>query len=384
MAEPQSLLVQFFQEHYSPIRERMFLAIDAPSLLMLSGTCQALRTGIHTLWDINRRLRRFFDEPAVFRSKLAQCDALICGSFALQFFEGVYWKESGLDIKVKYGKNVKTLHDFVINEAGYTLSDKNEEWVRLARDKDQSQRDEYHRVYVGFVAESECRTYYRRNATSGVLKVQLIVTWEIPLHIILRRYYTSCFLNFITWDAAYSMFPRTTFGEHKTIQQRASCDQREWYRAKYRERGFVMAISPTHAGLAEWGSKFDGQHYPRRVGDRRTWTMRLDTEGVTPSSTPTVVFETHTFAISHKLEWNPLKLCRIEANLINSQALEHTYIQWSHCTAWVKLRGLLRNSMLDQLQRPDPEQYQKLTGTTPEGPDAPDFVEVDGMTNIPR
>jgi len=46
-------------------------------------------------WNINRRLSRFVDNLLEFRSQMGVHNALISGSFALQFFAEVRWKESG-------------------------------------------------------------------------------------------------------------------------------------------------------------------------------------------------------------------------------------------------------------------------------------------------
>lgn len=52
-------------------------------------------------WNVNRSLKRFVRDPQVLRSIMAQYDALICGSFFIQFLDNVLWKESDLDIFVR-------------------------------------------------------------------------------------------------------------------------------------------------------------------------------------------------------------------------------------------------------------------------------------------
>ena len=47
---------------------------------------------------MDRALRRFVDNPHQFRSKLGEYNAIVSGSFALQFFDRVVWPESDLDI----------------------------------------------------------------------------------------------------------------------------------------------------------------------------------------------------------------------------------------------------------------------------------------------
>jgi hypothetical protein len=96
MAETESPLISpVHPSRYAPVRERLLLALDGQTLVRLAQTSRAMHNSITSAWNVNTRLRRFFDDPVAFRAKLGQCDALIAGSFALQFFEGVVWRESG-------------------------------------------------------------------------------------------------------------------------------------------------------------------------------------------------------------------------------------------------------------------------------------------------
>ena len=50
-------------------------------------------------------------------------DALISGSFAVQFFEGVTWTESDLDIFVEYGSDAKEMEAYICSvEVSGTLN----------------------------------------------------------------------------------------------------------------------------------------------------------------------------------------------------------------------------------------------------------------------
>lgn len=50
------------------------------------------------VFNINRRLRRFFHDPLAFRSLQAKTHTLISGSFALQFFDRSEYADSDLDL----------------------------------------------------------------------------------------------------------------------------------------------------------------------------------------------------------------------------------------------------------------------------------------------
>jgi len=70
-------------------------------------------------WNINKKLRRFVTDPKTFRSVLGSCDALISGSFAIQFFDGVVWEESDLDIFVECSENAARLIEYLETEERY-------------------------------------------------------------------------------------------------------------------------------------------------------------------------------------------------------------------------------------------------------------------------
>ena len=81
-----------------------------------------------TQWNIDKKLARFFKNPIIFREELAKQEALIAGSFAVQFFDRVVWEGSDLDIFVhdRLGRLISSkpthLERFLIESEGYTLS----------------------------------------------------------------------------------------------------------------------------------------------------------------------------------------------------------------------------------------------------------------------
>jgi hypothetical protein len=52
---------------------------------------------------------------------LAEHDALISGSFALQFFERIIWRDSDLDVYVEDRKSPDALGDYLVGHEGYAL-----------------------------------------------------------------------------------------------------------------------------------------------------------------------------------------------------------------------------------------------------------------------
>ena len=63
------------------------------------------------------------DNPVNFRSELAKHQGLISGSFALQFFEGVVWPKSDLDIFIErtyiHDRSVEEMCEYLVREEDY-------------------------------------------------------------------------------------------------------------------------------------------------------------------------------------------------------------------------------------------------------------------------
>lgn len=82
-------------------------------------------------WNINKKLRRFVTNPQNLRTELGRYDALISGSFAIQFFDGVIWEESDLDIYVKRLEGDAPIGKYLMSKEGYKF-----ETVKSLKDHD--------------------------------------------------------------------------------------------------------------------------------------------------------------------------------------------------------------------------------------------------------
>ena len=73
-----------------PIFEKITSYLGARELVRLARTCTVMRNNIDSLkqshWNINVKLRPFFNDPRAFRSLQAKHDLLITGIFAARFF----------------------------------------------------------------------------------------------------------------------------------------------------------------------------------------------------------------------------------------------------------------------------------------------------------
>lgn len=152
----------------------------------------------------------------------------------------------------------------------------------------------------------------------------------------------SCHANFITWNKAYSMFPKSTFVEYKAYP--LECIEEDWdefYKLHFeelRQRGWSRGTWPQDRVLpsdfehptispSETSITRDHETSPihRRVGDRKSWVVQLDTTSVVPPSTPDWVIESSGFSVwlPDRTMLNPMSYCTTTVVLLESHSLQY-------------------------------------------------------------
>ena len=125
-ANPSRLIELLQLDCWFPIASRIGDFLSITDIINVTRTCKFLSNLYRSLlphkWDVDRALKPFVDDPKGFRSQLGRCDALVSGSFALQFFMRTLWPDSDLDIFVKHGSRSTDMERFVLDFEGYTLS----------------------------------------------------------------------------------------------------------------------------------------------------------------------------------------------------------------------------------------------------------------------
>ncbi|KAF9061531.1 hypothetical protein BDP27DRAFT_1189021, partial [Rhodocollybia butyracea] len=104
--------------------------------------------------------------------------------------------------------------------------------------------------------------------------IQLIGSIHAPLEVILS-FHSTCVMNIITHNAAYSLFPSLTFNESVTLMTNRPHPLTEKQRdalTKYKNRGFdlIDSIQPQVSGNPESALTF---LVPRHVGDKHCWKI---------------------------------------------------------------------------------------------------------------
>lgn len=63
------------------------------------------------------------DQPTTFRTYLGRHNGLLSGSFALQFFERVTWKDSDLDLFFDLDSGYEEMVDYLVTQEGYVVQE---------------------------------------------------------------------------------------------------------------------------------------------------------------------------------------------------------------------------------------------------------------------
>ncbi|KAI0526282.1 hypothetical protein F5B22DRAFT_150776 [Xylaria bambusicola] len=338
-----------------PIRSCIFRYLDTRSILNLCRTSSAFRGDIYSyLWDINEKLERFFRNPTAFRTALGRADGLIAGSFALQFFANRFWPESDLDINLRDGEGVEILGKYLVEAEGYEMV-RNQDLEVI--DYDQFIRLRDIEKIITFAKSRD------GNGSSPELKVQLVATKNHPIVAILGTYYTSCIVNFISWNKAYCIFPRATLLYGETVPLTEPCDYDVALHNKYSKRGWRVRtrsvnFKPGSANLLRGDLHPLGTclNVDRRIGGSDTWTMKLGTAGVAPPPQPDSVLDYSSFSLwvtgGVQLDDPLADGCRVTINIeiFKSPSLRYQHTYGSLRPFWSFVGDVLVGNLHGQLK----------------------------------
>ncbi|KAL8683009.1 MAG: hypothetical protein Q9186_001004 [Xanthomendoza sp. 1 TL-2023] len=371
-----SLFDIFDRESQYPVFDRLCDNLLIADIIALTQTCRRF-SGLYKYllpiqWDVDRRLARFVRDPVGLRSQMGRTDALISGSFALQYFERVTWPASDLDIFVEYGEQCQKLCEYLAETEEYCQT---KEMVALV---DQA----YLADSLVMVLENVQAVHGRENHISHI---HVIATWLSPVHALLQASCTTVAVNFLTWNAAYSVFPLTTFLQYRGYMLRPLNQHFASLVKKHTRRGWK--IQPTM-----WPEDERFNHSiqeTRRVGDRYTWKIPFDTRYVKWSSTPECVLEHACFGI-HVTHGDRHQFHPVHTRVFNSPALRYTYTchPWSWCEFLdERVDDLTKFELLTLKPGDRPTNYEELLTMSPGDPYAT-FTTPDTWTHwddeVPR
>ena len=231
---------------------------------------------------------------------MARHDALVSGSFVLQFFERVTWRESDLDIFIEHGEGANKFGSYLVDKEGYALnlSTENAEYESHSYEEEGNEP----LTFSYLLRAAKIRTYTKRKMfhwTITETKIQIITTTKIPIKSILRGFYSTIIVNVMSWNKVYSVFPLSTPIQHKGYQLKPIDDHHAPLVNKYSRRGWDMQeiMWPEEKRINHPVRKY------RRLGDRFTWTIPVDSKKVEWSKTPDYVLEYASFRMVSNHEY---------------------------------------------------------------------------------
>jgi len=215
--------------------------------------------------SIDAALSRFVKYPAHLRKLLTETNAVISGSFAVQFFLDETWSDSDLDIDVGADPtpgpngelqwtNAQKLVDHLEQIEGYDCA---KEAGNYAARKEIE-------VVKSFFGPPHHSAFHNSP------QIQLVLLKTRPVTHILTHYYATHILNFISGTTAYCLFPGLTMAK-KAFLVRDPGMYKEFFEWKYGEgkpeRNFVLQKAEKWNGIRD-----------RVIGDGGTMVVRFGLE----------------------------------------------------------------------------------------------------------
>ncbi|KAF7945325.1 hypothetical protein EAE96_010100 [Botrytis aclada] len=354
-----------------PIFDNICAHLDPKDILFFRLTtkqlCSSFNSLFMTQWNINRQLTRFVKDPVGFRSKLAKHDALISGSFALQFFERRLWLDSGLDIYVQDANNFRNpeqIAKYLVKYESYEL---------------QGSKTEANSGLINHAGQlkyiSQIESYLRKSSTKEKpIQIQIIYTTSIPFQAIIQGAHTSLVMNIISWDFAYSLFPDMNFikrtayemngGDNGYLQANADHEDTE---AKYRRRGWEWEKAAAIGDSKNLHSLNLASR--RRIDDSYTWTIILDTNDVTGGQ-PSYILQNSYFKVAqlgppntqYFVDMNTVRACILRYEYTTTTKFDDHFSFWASVKQ--KLDDLTHTQLLKfpENERPIPLQTHGPSG----------------------
>ncbi|KAF4994657.1 hypothetical protein FGRMN_5654 [Fusarium graminum] len=260
----------------------------------LHATCRSLRWLADYLIDsprllnINRKLAPFTKDPGKFRYVLGQCDGLIAGDFARNFFEFGCWQDRELVIYVERGPKCKRLTGYLEDAEGYTNSMAGAD--KLVRDKDPD------------------------------FSITIKATASLPIVDIINSAGTTADLNLISWNKAYSLLPLSTIVHHKFYPLKSFDDNFGRKLRQYANQGWTTRdmLWP------DMTRQLIPQRECHRIGDLGSLAIKL---GGTPHGDlpPDSALEGNVFSVLWESNSAHSRLILSVEPTIKSLALRYTY-----------------------------------------------------------
>ena len=236
---------------------------------------------------------------------MAKYNTLVGGGVPLQFFERAVWKGESLNLYLAHFDYHNLWKKYLIDVEDYKWSN-----------------DSFDEVGNLMVRLTSRRTVLLPYTAS----IWVIQTQDPPIATHLNGATSTLFSTFFSWNKAIAMCPLTTFIYHDVISLHPPCKNPRMSSAKtYELRGWKFHDVPKH-GYALDGGVESPFRLTRRVGDRYTWTIPFDTQGIDGSEAqPDFVLEHATFSIISPTNMPNANTSNFVASQYRSPVLKYAY-----------------------------------------------------------
>ncbi|KAG8527294.1 uncharacterized protein KY384_008038 [Bacidia gigantensis] len=268
--------------HPYPVFRRLCDFLDIQDIIHLTRTCKKF-SGLYSyllpiLWNVDKRLERFAQQPEIFRSQMGLYDALITGSFAVQFFERVTWPKAALDIYIERGHKMDSFCEYLGSTESCT--------DRAPRESEQCEP---------FLLDEDLFEVRHFTTPRTESEIRVVGTPDHPLRTILDLSHSTVVVNFITWNKAYAIFPLPTFCQHRGYLLQQLDDWERPLVQEYSRRGWTIE----EMMWPEDHCKNHPLRPQRRTGDQQSWIIPFNAFNVKLSSTPDYHIDHGFFQIKH-------------------------------------------------------------------------------------
>jgi hypothetical protein len=176
-----------------PAYEGVLSCLSAGTLYRLQRTCRSARTAVvdycRRVFNVDKHLKRFFDDPHGFRQLQASTGTLISGSNALQFLHRSFYPGSDLDIYT-HPIHAHRVCSWLVATEGYHFVGKSVLYRDFETETNETPPDTYrfgsiHNVY-----------FFTKPRNDGFMSsLQVIQASRNPLECILSFHSSKCFLS---------------------------------------------------------------------------------------------------------------------------------------------------------------------------------------------
>ncbi|KAF2119560.1 hypothetical protein BDV96DRAFT_642578 [Lophiotrema nucula] len=335
-------------DQYYPIPQRICHFLGIEDIIALTKTSRILlmlyRSLLKTQWNINARLQRFFRDPVAFRNLQAQTGLLLntvdaikrdySYAFSIQFdretpvqlvdltsifffdffhrqasrYPGIYRSE----IVVREGSNAEAILKY-LEDQGYVRVHSNGRVTPSAHGDDvavvnqtlltQAATLHHPEIFVDEVTYS---------LITAQLKCLLFTRWG----------------NFITWNKAYCVFPKHNVMKKESYLLQDPQSDENLLRSHLLQEDDVAPMALHWDYGYSWNERSaDGYALtcPRRVGDRNSWIIELDTSGVSqPHGSFDAAVQLTGFRLK-RMHNDEMSYYTMDLDILTSPSLRYTY-----------------------------------------------------------